>query len=332
MGFIGNILRRNKQRSCLNILSFPYHEAYHYNVAKTGHNFYMLQAEGINTWKEWNRPIPSNTTILPKDFPPPPHLDFDLIFSNNKFGNLQLAQQLSRQLHIPIVNCEHTWPIDLWPAGQLEQMKSMVGHINVFISEVSRDAWLWKENESVVIHHGIDSEFFAPQAGKNRKNILLSVVNDWANRDYFCGFNLWRQVAKDLPVAVFGDTPGLSRPSKNMFELRDAYQDSSIFLNTSLRSPIPTVMLEAASCGCAIVSTSYQMTPHVFTHGKDALLSNNPLELKRHCEYLLQNPDKARLLGDAARKTIQEKFPLADFISNWKAVFEAAANIVYKGI
>lgn len=332
MGFIGNILRKNKEREKLNILSFPYHESYAFNVAKTGHNFYKLQAEGINTWKEWNRPIPSNVTILPKDAPPPCHVDFDLIFSNNKFGNLQLAHKLSRQLHLPIVNTEHTWPIDLWPAGQLEQMKELKAHINVFISEVSREAWGWTEDEAAVIHHGIDSDFFSPQASKNRENVLLSVCNDWVNRDYFCGFNLWREAANGLPTKVFGDTPGLSRPSKNMFELLEAYQNSSVFLNTSLRSPIPTVMLEAASCGCAIVSTEYQMTPHVFTNGKDALLSNNPKELRRHCEYLLQNPQKARELGDAARRTIQEKFPLNKFLDNWNAVFQTAANIVYKGI
>lgn len=331
MSFIGNILRRNFKRDKLNILSFPYHEAYHYNVAKTGHNFYMLQAEGINTWKEWNRPIPQNNTILPKGHPPLPDIQYDLIFSNNKFGNLQLAHQLSRQLHLPIVNCEHTWPMDTWPPQQLEQMKSLKAHINVFISEISREAWGWDETEAMVIHHGIDSDFFKP-VSKNRKNALLSVVNDWVNRDYFCGFNLWRAAAHDLPVVVFGDTPGVSNPSKNMFELKQAYQDNTVFLNTSLRSPIPTVMLEAASSGCAIVSTSYQMTPHIFTHGKDALLSNDPAELRSFCVDLLNNPDRAKQLGEAARKTILEKFPLNKFLQTWDAVFHTAANLTYKGI
>lgn len=331
MSFIGNILRRNFKRDKLNILSFPYHEAYHYNVAKTGHNFYMLQAEGINTWKEWNRPIPQNNTILPKGHPPLPDIQYDLIFSNNKFGNLQLAHQLSRQLHLPIVNCEHTWPMDTWPPQQLEQMKSLKAHINVFISEISREAWGWNESEAMVIHHGIDSEFFKPK-NQDRCNHILSVNNDWINRDYFCGFSIWRRVCYNLPVRVLGDTPGLSQATKNMFELKEEYQKASIFINTATRSPIPTVMLEAMSCGCAPITIDACMTPTIIKHGENGLISKNENEIRQFCIDLLNNPSEARRLGDNARKTIIEKFPLAKFINTWDAVFQTASNLVYKGI
>ena len=151
----------------------------------------------------------------------------------------------------------------------------------------------------------------------------MSVVNDWPNRDWCCGWNLWNQVVKptSLPVKVYGNNPGLSEAASSLEELRRGYQTSSIFLNTSLHSPVPTALMEAMACGCAIVSTNNCMIPEIITHNKNGLLSNDPLELKVFCEQLLFNPDEAKRLGDAARKTIEDNFNLSKFVDSWNSMF-----------
>ena len=61
--------------------------------------------------------------------------------------------------------------------------------------------------------------------------------------------------------------------------LRDAYKSSSVFLNTSIHSPVPTVLMEAMACGCAVVSTDNCMIPEIIEHGVNGLLANTSEKL-----------------------------------------------------
>ena len=118
-----------------------------------------------------------------------------------------------------------------------------------------------------------------------------------------------------------GDSPGLSKPAESIEALRDAYKSSSVFLNTSIHSPVPTVLMEAMACGCAVVSTDNCMIPEIIEHGVNGLLANTAEELRKNCTYLLKNPEKARELGENARRTIEEKFNLQRFTDNWNNLF-----------
>jgi glycosyltransferase involved in cell wall biosynthesis len=187
------------------------------------------------------------------------------------------------------------------------------------------NAWGYTDDEAFVVNHGIDTDFWKPDNSIKRDNVLLSVVNDWPNRDWCCGFNLWRRTVKlgtenQLPVSVFGDSPGLSIAAKDKQHLRQIYQNSSIFYNTSLFSPIPTVLMEAMACGCAIISTNNCMIPEVIEHGYNGLLSNDPDELTSYCELLLNKPEFARRLGNNAMLTILEKYNMQNFIDNWNTL------------
>jgi glycosyltransferase involved in cell wall biosynthesis len=143
------------------------------------------------------------------------------------------------------------------------------------------------------------------------------VVNDWPNRDWCCGYNLWQQTVQGLPVKVFGKSPGFSEPAESTEHLRDIYQSSRIFYNTSLHSPVPTVLLEAMACGCAIVSTATCMIPEIIKNGENGLISNDPRELRAYLELLINNEQMAKRLGENARKTIEEKYNLDIFVKKW---------------
>ena len=221
---------------------------------------------------------------------------------------------------IPHINLEHTWPVN-FPPAQIEAWKTMRADVNVFISEISREAWGWKPDEAVVIHHGIDTQLF-DGSNNNRSNKPLSVVNDWINRDAPCGYNFWREATKDLEVFVVGDTPGLSNPAESTEALAKIYQNHSIFVNTSLMSPVPTALLEAMSCGCAIVSTGTCMIPGIIKHGVNGLLAMTPQEMNVHIKTLQNDPDMCIELGVNARATILEQFSLTQFVENWKKVFD----------
>lgn len=143
-----------------------------------------------------------------------------------------------------------------------------------------------------------------------------------------CGFTPWKQIKDkyNLPVKVLGDTPGLSLPASSTEELIRTYQTSRVFLNTSTVSPIPTVLLEAMSCGCAVVSTENCMIPEVITNGVNGFMSNDIDELGNYCKILLEDEELAKKMGEAARQTILEKFNLEQFLNTWNNAFYRVIN------
>ena len=331
---IGTITRAATRRAePLNVILFPTHEAWETGLARTGHQFYAVRAPSVKDWDRAYRPVPDNYTLLNGAKGPqqlPVEIDFDVVLVQNKLnGQYQIGRDFARQFHLPMVVLEHCLPPPNWGPGQIAGMKELRGDINVFISEYSRTAWGW-EDEALVIHHGVDTDLFSPGASE-RSPHALSVVNDWKNRDWCCGFSLWQEATKWLPVKVVGKTPGLSEPAASLEALIDCYREARIFLNTSLVSPVPTSLLEAMSCGCAIVSTATCMIPDFIQHGVNGLLANDAKGLRSHVKTLLEDSELAAKLGRAAWATIEERFGLSKFVNNWRAVLGAAASLTYTG-
>jgi glycosyltransferase involved in cell wall biosynthesis len=331
--FMGSLLRSatRKAEDKLNILTFPTHERYQSNLSLTDHRFYLFRGPGIKDWNEQFAALPKNHILLEPEFIPP-EIDFDLILSQNKFGQYQVASALAHRLHLPLISIEHTLPNPIWFENQIKQVSTMQGHINIFISKYSKEAWLWPNDKYAVITHGVDTNVFKPK-NSSRTNYVLSVVNDLANRDWACGFNLWKSICRNnLPVRLVGANPGLSEPAANLQELVLEYQTAGVFLNTSLVSPVPTALLEAMACGCAVVSTATAAIPETIKHGESGLLSNDPTELRSYCEILLKDKKRAIALGEAARETIIKKHSLNKFVQNWNNIFCATTNVVYTGV
>ena len=331
---VRSILRSAHKPEKLNILTFATHERYEHSLCKTGHNFYSLKVLPGKEWDTDYAPVPENYHIIDSV---PDYLDFDLVLSHSSDNRLQVAHEAismtknakENKMHIPILRHCHVLPDVRYDVeAQKTAYKSMPSTFNSFISKFNMEAWGYTKENSLFIEHGIDTEFWT--VGNEKRDNALSVVNDWPNRDWCCGFNLWRQTSGGLPVKVFGKSPGLSVPAESTEHLREIYQKSKIFYNTSLHSPVPTVLLEAMACGCAIVSTATCMIPEIIQHGVNGLISNDPKELRTYLEMLLNNDAIAKKLGENARKTIEEKYNLDRFIKSWNKTFEVATNI-YRG-
>lgn len=328
---VTNILHKATNTSGrYNCLTYPTHERWQSGLSNVNTDFYMFQTEGVKPWNKKYGEIPSNHFLMsPKQIYR--HIDFDFILSQNKFGQFQISSNFARQLHLPIVSIEHTLPIKAWPKGVIEQRRQMRGDINVFISEYSCKEWGFNldDEDTEVIHHSIDSELFSPKNEQQEKSHVLSVVNDWINRDVECGFNIWRRVSAGLPVKVLGDTPGLSLPASSINELVSAYSSAAVFLNTSQVSPIPMSLLEAMSCGCAVVSTATCMIPEIIQNGVNGFLSNDEQELRGYVEDLLKDEKLREEVGKKARETVVRDFSPAVFTQKWNNVFQRMGDAYY---
>jgi len=252
----------------------------------------------------------------------PNGIDFDFILSQSKFGQFQVAKQIQKVFNLPIISLEHTLPINSWPNQQLEAFRQMNGDINVFISEYSYREW---QMNGQVVHHSIDTETFSPPLSEGiklpKQNHVLSVVNDYVNRDYCCNFKGWQRITNGLKTRLVGDTPGLSKPAASIEELVSEYQNAAVFLNTSTVSPVPISLLEAMSCGCAVVSTATCMIPEIIKNGINGFVSNDESELRGYIEKLLYDEKLREELGKNARKTIEQNFSEEKFVNNWNKIF-----------
>lgn len=298
-------------------------------MAKTGHNFYSFQHPSFKKWNPNFAPVPENYVIFDERLETnqiPPTIDFDLVLSQNKFGQFQVLSQIARQLHLPLVSLEHTLPMAQWTAQDRQSLKSMQGDINVFISDYSKGEWGFNDvPNSTTVNHGIDTDLFTP-GNLERKPHILSVCNDWIGRDYFCGFKVWERVTKGLPVFPVGETKGFSEPAKDINELVSFYQSAQVFINTSLVSPIPMSLLEAMSCQVAVISTATCMIPEIIKNGYNGFITNDEAEMRKYLELCLNDKELCKELGQNARKTIVENFSLPSYIDNWNNIFYQAAN------
>lgn len=320
----------------LNIICLATHERYQTNLARTGHEFWMVPTPHLKDWKEEYAPLPENIHRLTLDggrIVLPNDVCVDLVMAEHRFGAFQMLAPIANTLQVPLLCLEHTLPNPGWPAGTLEGIKSMKAHVNVFISEFSREKWGWAEDEAVVVHHGVDIDTFKPGPGFGQ-NFVLSVVNELndPSRHFCCGYPFWQQVTAGLPITHLGGSKdGWSQPAKSVADLVQHYRNCAVFIDTAASSPIPTVVLEAMSTGALVVSRGNAMVPEVIQDGRNGFIREDPAEFRTLLLEVLENPQRYDAMREAARQTILDRFSLKRFVRDWDRVLRAAANTPWLG-
>jgi hypothetical protein len=309
----------------LNILCVPTHERYETGLAKTGHNFYAIRNQHTKNWNTTYAPIPSNYLVFDQNEGPPAHITFDLVLSQNRFGQYQLLAPYAQRFGIPLITLEHTLTVPNWDDNTRHQMKLMRGHVNLFISDYSIDNWGYNKNDSSVqvIRHAVNTDLFKPTIPfAERNNTVLEVANDFVNRDWCLNFSQYMRVTAGLPCTRVGDTPGFSLPAKDDKDLANFYATSRVFINTHHISPIPMSLLEAMSAGCACVSIKSAAIPEYIQDGKNGFIVDNDKDMRSALEFLLGNVKEAERIGTAARQTILEKCSMDRFTTEWNELFQ----------
>ena len=321
-------INRNPNRP-LNILYANNHEAYSATLAKTGHNFYVLQHPRFHPWDTKERPLPPNFFVLPgNDIVQQLKTDisFDLILTQNRVEHHPIMSQLAQQLNCPMLQMEHTLPWPDWDDKTTERIGNLPCDHNIFVADFSVGAWFQDADDPnmTVIKHGMDTDYWDGWVGGDGK--VMTAVWDYINRDRICGFSLWKEVTEGFKVNPWGETPGLTAMAKDTNHLRELYRHASMFLNTTLWSSCPFSLLEAMSVGCPIVTTATTSIPEFIKDGENGFITNDPITMRERIKDLIEDRDMAVEIGAAGRKTVLEQFGQQRFIDEWNEVLWKVAR------
>ena len=108
----------------LNILTAPTHERYESHLSKTGNNFYAYQHPSFKTWNTNYAKLPNNYRLLNAakgELQLPNEVDFDIVLSQNKFGQFEILSKIARKLQLPLISLEHTLPFPSWTNADLHK-------------------------------------------------------------------------------------------------------------------------------------------------------------------------------------------------------------------
>jgi len=316
---LASLFRKLSDVEKYNVITFPTRERYETQLCKTGHNFFSLNREGRKTWNTQQVNIPENYFIQNGKFNS--YITYDMILVQSRFDDqFSLAHQIKQSLDIPIIVLDHSLPPPEINTKIRDMIRSYSGNVNVFISEFSRDCWQINSQNNIVIHHGIDSNTFTPKDNIDKQKYVLTVANGFTQRKDL-HFNDWLEITKNIENKIVGDNPGLSESAKDVNHLVEEYNKCSVYLNTS-RTPIPMSLLEAMSCGCAVVTVKDSMMVDIINNGVNGFISNDTKELTDMINLLMGDDNLRKSIGNKARDTILHNFSEQSFIDKWNTLFK----------
>lgn len=346
----------------LRILSYRWHVPHQYELYKLPHDFTLATQIGengmINAWGFDQRPLRPNVRLVPAREIDPRDYDLAILhFDENSLSPYlcnnvipscwgEALDWLIAMPDIPKIAICHGTPqfrgqyaldpdrLESFDIHEDERAR-LVRHFAEADVKVVCNSWQaleeWEFQNSRVIWHGFDPQEFP--AGTQQRHIL-SLGHD-RNRPHYRG--AWEQDAirarldpKWKVETAAHDGAALEVRNTNPFAIRnfrsyvDRIRQFTIYLNTTLRSPMPRSRGEAMMTGVIPVALANHDIQRFVDQGKDGFYSEDNLELADWINHLLRRPAEARRIGALARRKAMDVFNHDRYLTAWTQLIEDA--------
>lgn len=317
----------------MHILSFNWHTPYLSLLVKLDHSFEVAPAtkkDLVNPepWHEAMRPMPANVTPIDKTTAQD-RLEkgcYDLVLAHN-VADLMFTRAFS----LPKILVFHTrltteakagGKMEIVPGYRKAVRELVSGVYCIFIAETKRYDW---GLPGEVILPGIDTSFYGAYTGEIPR--VLRIGNHIKLRDLTSGYSIQEAILRDFPNIVIGDNPDIpgSRPSRDWEDLKQAYRENRLFLNTNIprwEDGYNLAMLEAMATGMPVVSLANPVTP--LKDGRDGFMARDVPVLRRRVQTLLDDIDLSRTMGAEGRRTVERVFSNTRFLERWEKAIQRA--------
>tara|TARA_B100000745_G_scaffold300398_1_gene254218 strand:+ start:116 stop:2005 length:1890 start_codon:yes stop_codon:yes gene_type:complete len=346
----------------LKILTYRWHVGHQYELWKLPHDFYVVESDYSMKWDYRIRPLPSNTHFIDITQVDPSEYDLAILHFDENCLNPRISagtlpdtwggifrQMLDFTQSMPrVAICHGTPPFhgmfqvdyskpnlgDVW-TEEYNRIRRVVGDMPIVCN--SYKAWeQWSFPNSRVIWQGFDSREYplAPQGDG-----VLFAANAIRYRPWYRGYYEFKEIAQQVACTYMGrddlsefhtvEVPD-PRPkaSLNLYaEARFASYQSTlarfqIFLDTTLRSPMPRTRAEAMLKGLVCVTTDHHDESMFIENGVNGFVSNDTAELMEYLRWNLSNPEQSRQIALRGRRTVERVLSSSRYLEEWAEIIQ----------
>jgi hypothetical protein len=187
----------------------------------------------------------------------------------------------------------------------------LIGADVVATSMFKGESWGFTDD---IVQFGVDAEDYPPYSGHEAAG--LRICNFISSRRQILLWDFHERAFEGLPVTLVGhnpDMPGVEA-ARDWNHLKQILQAHRFYIHTAdprFEAGYNMATAEAMGAGLPVIGNRHPTSP--IKHGVSGFLSDNPKELRRFAQILLEDQGLARMMGQQARKTVIERFSLARF-------------------
>lgn len=253
--------------------------------------------------------------------------DFDIILFQSNYGgkNNYLEDQYEilseKQRRLPKIYLEHEPPRE-----HPTDTKHVVNDASMLLVHVtSFNELMWDNGvtPTTVIEHGVQIPQHISYSGEKEKGIV--VINDLYIRGRRLGLDIFETVRKKIPLDLVGmnseKVDGIG--SFDLDELHERVAQYRFFFNPIRYTSMGMAVCEAMMLGIPIVGLATTEMPMVIENDINGYIDTNLDNLINKMKYLLDNPYKAKELGENAQQVALQRFSIDRFVKDWEKVFRS---------
>jgi hypothetical protein len=193
----------------------------------------------------------------------------------------------------------------------LHHYLELVGGHAVATSMFKGESWGFTDD---IVPFGFDVGEYLPYEGHEAAG--LRICNFISSRRQILLWDLHEQAFAGLPVMLVGHNPDLPgvQAARDWDHLKKILQAHRFYIHTAdpmLEAGHNMATAEAMAAGLPVIGNRHPTSP--ITHGVNGFLSDDPRKLRDYAQMLLNDRYLARLMGQQARRTAQERFSLTRF-------------------
>lgn len=309
------------------ILTWHVHGSYLYYLSQMRHELYLVTDEerspghtgrsGVLPWG-WN--VHEARVEEIRD------MAFDLVlYQSREAWEVERHQLLSpAQQQLPCIYIEHDPPLTHPTDGRhwVDDPSCVLVHVTPF------NALMWDSGRCPVrvVEHGVKLVTQSWYHGDIARGLV--VIDDIAARGRRAGLDLFRQAADAVPLELVGtNSLALGGAGEVPQDLLPACMAAHRFLFHPARyTSLSLAIIEAMMIGAPVVGFATTELSTVIRNGENGLIDTRPERLIDGMRHLLEHKATARQLGEAGRKTAQERFNIERFTHDWERLVREACG------
>ncbi|MBN2136611.1 MAG: glycosyltransferase [Sedimentisphaerales bacterium] len=320
----------NRKRT---LLVFNCHEAWVSQLAVLGYPLDIivgLKGQYKSTWDEQMRPIPPNARLLSLSDAIESNTDYYCIVTHNMSDLLDIKSRSEPRLMIIHSTLEGR-ALEEKSDVQPDQIKAMLhkyieligGHV-VAVSRLKGKSWGFTED---IVPFCVDPADYPQYSGSQPAG--LRICNFVQSRKGILLWDLHEKAFAGLDVRIVGHNPALPGVSaaRNWSHLKELLQSHRFYIHTAhpqMEDGYNMATVEAMAAGMPILGNRHPGSP--VRHGVSGFLSDDPAELRKFAQMLLENQALAIAMGRQAKKTAIERFSQAAFNEAFRQSIETARH------